>query len=64
MTDIIEHIKGVQQQHAKNLQKLDPFAMLEDELYTALSLYTGQKLPIFSKGAASIFLILVRIFSH
>lgn len=50
MTDIIEHIKGIQQQHAKNLQKLDPFAMLEDELYTALSLYWSKATNIL-KGS-------------
>lgn len=39
MTDIIEHIKDIQQKHNKHLQKVDPFAKLEDELFVALSLY-------------------------
>ncbi|MBW1959812.1 MAG: hypothetical protein JRI63_15050, partial [Deltaproteobacteria bacterium] len=39
MTDIIEHIKNIQQKHNKQLQKINPFAKLEDELFIALSLY-------------------------
>ena len=50
MTDIIEHIKAIQQQHAKNLPKLDPLAMLEDELHTALSLYWSKAANIL-KGS-------------
>jgi len=39
MTNIIEHIKDIQKKHNKHLQKVDPFAKLEDELFIALSLY-------------------------
>ena len=39
MTDIIEHIKNIQQKRNKHLRKIDPFAKLEDELFIALSLY-------------------------
>ena len=39
MTDIIQHIKAIQQENHKHPQKVDPFAKLEDELFAALSLY-------------------------
>ena len=39
MTDIIEHLKDIQQKPNKHIQKIDPFAKLEDELFMALSLY-------------------------
>ena len=50
MTDIIKHIKGIQQQPANNLQKLDSFPTLEDELFTALSLYWSKAANIL-KGS-------------
>jgi hypothetical protein len=39
MTDIIEHIKNIPKKRNKQLRNIDPFAMLEDELFIALSLY-------------------------
>jgi hypothetical protein len=50
MTDIIKHIKGIQQQTDNNLQKLDSFPTLEDELFTALSLYWSKAANIL-KGS-------------
>jgi len=50
MTDIIEHIKVIQQQHTTNLHELDPFAILEDELFAALSLYWSKAANIL-KGS-------------
>ena len=50
MTDIIKHIKGIQLQPANNSQKLDSFPTLEDELFTALSLYWSKAANIL-KGS-------------
>jgi hypothetical protein len=50
MTDIIQHIKAIQQQNQKHIQKVDPFAKLEDELFAALSLYWSKAADIL-KGS-------------
>ena len=50
MTDIIEHIKVIQQQNQRYPQKVDPFAKLEDELSAALSLYWS-KAAVILKGS-------------
>jgi hypothetical protein len=50
MTDIIEHIKAIQQQNQKHPQQVDPFAKLEEELFSALSLYWSKAAEIL-KGS-------------
>ena len=50
MIDIIEHIKAIPQQNHKHLQKVDPLAELEGELFVALTLYWSKAADIL-KGS-------------
>lgn len=55
MTDIVEHIKAIQQQNQKYPQKVDPFAKLEDELFSALSLYWSKAADILKRSGITLF---------
>ena len=50
MTNIIKHIKAVQQQNHKHPENVDPFTKLEGELFAALSLYWSKAADIL-KGS-------------